>query len=75
MIFPFYRELHGIAEQIRIMNEINTRLVQHLATINPSLATVLVSEEADLSCRSHQSGDQDSQNRNSAGQGHLTRNR
>ena len=27
-----HREMYGIVEQIRIMNEINARLVQHLAT-------------------------------------------
>ena len=29
-----HREMHGIAEQIRIMNENNIRLIQHLAMNN-----------------------------------------
>ena len=29
------REMHSIAEQIRIMNENNARLIQHLTTNNP----------------------------------------
>ncbi|GFZ21574.1 hypothetical protein Acr_29g0007360 [Actinidia rufa] len=48
-----HREMHGIAEQIRIMNEINAHLVQHLATNNPPLATAPVLEEADRSPHSH----------------------
>ena len=32
-----YREMHGIAEQIRIMNENNALLIQHLTTNNPHL--------------------------------------
>ncbi|GFY85817.1 hypothetical protein Acr_04g0005550 [Actinidia rufa] len=39
------REMHGIAEQIRVMNEINARLVQHLTTSNPPPPTANVSEE------------------------------
>ena len=47
-----HREMHGIAEQIRVMNEINVRLVQHLATNNPlPLAPIL--KEVDESHCSH----------------------
>ena len=56
-----HHEMHGIAEQIRIMNENNARLIQHLATNNPSSATALVQEEVDQSHCSHQSNDNESQ--------------
>ena len=48
-----HSEMHKIAEQIRIMNEINARLVQHIAINNLPLVTTHVHEEADqsrLSC-------------------------
>ena len=48
-----HHEMHGITEQIRIMNEINARLIQHLATNNPTSPIALVPEEADRSHRSH----------------------
>ncbi|GFZ21661.1 hypothetical protein Acr_29g0008230 [Actinidia rufa] len=44
-----HREMHGIIEQIRIMNEINARLIQHLATNNPPSPIAPVPEEADRS--------------------------
>ncbi|GFY95388.1 root hair defective 3 GTP-binding protein [Actinidia rufa] len=66
-------EMHGIFEQIRIMNEINSHLMQHLAINNPPPATAPLPEDADRSHRSFQSGDQDLQNCHSAGQGHSTR--
>ena len=53
-------EMHVVAEQIRVMNEINVRLVQHLVINNLPLATAPVLEEADRSHLSHRSGDQDS---------------
>ncbi|GFZ18658.1 hypothetical protein Acr_27g0003970 [Actinidia rufa] len=34
-----HREMHGIAEQIRIMNENNARLIQHLSMNNPPPAS------------------------------------
>ena len=34
-----HSEMHDIVEQIRILNELNARQVQHLATNNPTLAT------------------------------------
>ena len=37
-----HREMHGIAEQIRIMNENNARLIQHLTTNNPPPLTAHV---------------------------------
>ena len=46
-------DMHGIAKQIRIMNEINARLVQPFATNNPPPATTLVSEDTDRSRLSH----------------------
>ena len=53
-----HHEMHGIAEQIRIMNEINARVVQHLATNNPPPLAVPVPEETNRSRRSHRAGDQ-----------------
>ena len=38
-----YHEMHDIAEHIRIMNELNARLVQHLAANNPTPITVSLS--------------------------------
>ncbi|GFS30899.1 hypothetical protein Acr_00g0014650 [Actinidia rufa] len=58
-----HREMHGIAKQIRIMNEINAHLVEHLATNNPPPPIALVSEDANRSRRSYRFGDQDSQRR------------
>ena len=55
-----HREKHGIAEQIRIMNELNARLVQHLTTNNSPPTNAPVPEDANRSCHSHQSGDRDS---------------
>ncbi|GFY84520.1 hypothetical protein Acr_03g0012940 [Actinidia rufa] len=66
-------EMHGIAEQIRIMNEINARLVQHLATNNPPPVTTPIPEDADRSRRTHQSGNHDSLNHQSASQGRSAR--
>ncbi|GFZ01097.1 hypothetical protein Acr_14g0007320 [Actinidia rufa] len=63
-----HHEMHGIAKQIKIMNEINALPVQYLATNNPPLATAPILEEANRSCRSHRSGDQDSQNCHGAGE-------
>ncbi|GFY84995.1 hypothetical protein Acr_03g0017690 [Actinidia rufa] len=48
-----------IAEQIRIMNENNALLIQHLATNNPlPLAATLAPKEVNRSHHSHRSGDQ-----------------
>ena len=52
-----HREMHGIAEQIRIMNEINARLVQHLAINNLPSATAPVPDEVDRSRCSYRSSD------------------
>ena len=70
-----HRKMHGIAEQFKIMNEINAHLVQHLATANPPLATALISEDANRSCHSHRSRDQESQNCYNVDQGHSIRSR
>ena len=53
-------EMHDIVKQIRIMNELNARLVQHLTTNNPALATAPIPEDANQSCNSHRSSDYDS---------------
>ena len=42
-----HREMHEIAEQIRIMNEINAHLVQHLTTNNLPPTTTPVPKEVD----------------------------
>ncbi|GFY94104.1 hypothetical protein Acr_09g0005500 [Actinidia rufa] len=55
-------EMHGIAEQIKIMNEINFSLVKHLATNNPPPPIAPIPKDAD---RSRRSGDQDSHSRHS----------
>ena len=68
-----HHEMHVIAEKIIIMNEINTRLIQHLAINNPLPATAPVLENADRSRHSHRSSDQDLQNLHNAGQWHSTR--
>ncbi|GFS34947.1 hypothetical protein Acr_00g0036930 [Actinidia rufa] len=68
-----HREMHGIADKIRIMNEINARLVQHLTMNNPPPLAAPVLEEADRSRRSHRAGDQDSQSRHSTGQIHSSK--
>ena len=56
-----YREMHVIAEQIRMLNEINARILQHLATNNSPTATTHIIKEVDRSRHSHRSSDQDSQ--------------
>ena len=55
-----HNEMNGIAEQIRIMNELNAQLVQHLAMNNSALTTAPVPKDANRSCHSHRSGDRDS---------------
>ena len=52
--------MHRIAEQIRIMNEPNAGLIQHLATNNspPPAAPV---KEVSRSCRPRRLGDRESQ--------------
>ncbi|GFS45221.1 hypothetical protein Acr_00g0094950 [Actinidia rufa] len=68
-----HREMHGIVEQIRIINKINAHLVRHLATNNPHPSTAPVPKDADRSRHAHRSGNQDSYNSHSASQGHSTR--
>ena len=70
-----HREMHSIAEHIKIMNELNARLVKHHAKNNPPPPTAPVPEDTDRSRRSHRLGDQDSHNRHSVGRGHLARSR
>ncbi|GFZ14728.1 hypothetical protein Acr_24g0009180 [Actinidia rufa] len=66
-------EMHGITEQIRVMNEINARLVQHLATSNPPPPVANILEEIDRSCRFHRTGDHDSHSHYSVSQRNLAR--
>ena len=60
-----HREIHGMAEQMRIMNENNACLIQHLVASNPlppAAPPVLDMQQ------SHWSGDDDSLNNYSIGQ-------
>ena len=41
-----HHDMHDIVEKIRIMNEINAQLMQHLATNNSAPATFPVFEDA-----------------------------
>ena len=50
-------EMHGIAEQIRIMNKLNARLVHHL-THTPAPTTIPVLKGSNWSHNSYRSGDQ-----------------
>ncbi|GFS38239.1 hypothetical protein Acr_00g0056410 [Actinidia rufa] len=59
----FPREMHGITEQIKIINENNALLIQHLATNNPLPLAVPIPLEVERSCCSHRSGDRESQSR------------
>ncbi|GFY94070.1 hypothetical protein Acr_09g0005160 [Actinidia rufa] len=53
-----HREMHGIAEQIRITNENNALLIQHLTTNNPPPPTIApIQEELDRSRHSCRSDD------------------
>ncbi|GFZ06564.1 hypothetical protein Acr_18g0007340 [Actinidia rufa] len=70
-----HHEMHGIVEQIKIMNKINARLVQYLATNNPHPFTAPILKDVDRSRHSHRSGDQDSQNHHSTDQENSTRRR
>ncbi|GFZ07040.1 hypothetical protein Acr_18g0012100 [Actinidia rufa] len=47
-----HHEMHGIVEQIKIMNKINARLVRHLATNNLPPPTTLAPEAAEWQARS-----------------------
>ncbi|GFS40364.1 hypothetical protein Acr_00g0068130 [Actinidia rufa] len=64
-----------LAHRSEVMNEINARLIQHLAITNPPPPITPVIEEVDRSHRSHRAGDQDSKSRHSTGWGHSTRSR
>ncbi|GFY97739.1 hypothetical protein Acr_12g0002800 [Actinidia rufa] len=68
-------EMHGIVEQIRIMNENNTRLIKHLTTNNPPpLAVPPIPKEVDQSRRSHRFRDHESQSCHSTSQAQSSRN-
>ena len=59
--------MHGIAKEIRIMNENNAHLIQHLTTNNPPPPVVPILEEVGRSHCPHQSGDCESQSQQSTG--------
>ena len=59
--------MHGITEQIRIMNENNACLIQHLAPNNPPPHAVLVLEVSQ-SRRPRRSRDREYQSHQSTGQ-------
>ena len=65
--------MHGIAEQIRVMNQINTHLVQYLAITNPPPTTTTVPEVVDWSRPSRRSSNHDSQSRKSIDQAYSTK--
>ncbi|GFS43540.1 hypothetical protein Acr_00g0085640 [Actinidia rufa] len=50
-----HREMHGIVEQIKIMNENNACLIQHLSINNMPPTTTPIQKEANRSCLSHKS--------------------
>ncbi|GFY82417.1 hypothetical protein Acr_02g0006570 [Actinidia rufa] len=56
-----HREIHGMVEQMRIMNENNARLIQHLTANNPSTLAPPTPH-----C-SHHSGDNESQSHHNTG--------
>ena len=56
-----HREMHSIAEEIRIMNENNARLIEHLAINNLLPPVVAPVPEAKGSRRSRRLGDDKSQ--------------
>ncbi|PSS11755.1 Matrix metalloproteinase-15 like [Actinidia chinensis var. chinensis] len=58
----FHREIHGMAEQIRVMNENNARLIQLLATTNPPPPAAPFIPDIERSHCSRHSGDNHSQN-------------
>ena len=55
-----HREMHGIAEQIRIMNENNVCLIQPLTTNNPSPPPAVPILEVQQSYRSQRSSNKES---------------
>ena len=67
-----HREMHGIVEQISVMNEISTRLIHHLNTNNPPPTTPIL-EEVDRSCHSRRYINHDSQICQSTRQAYSTR--
>ncbi|GFS37266.1 hypothetical protein Acr_00g0051020 [Actinidia rufa] len=52
-----YHEIHGMAKQIRMMNENNARLIQLLATANPPSSAAPPIPDIERSHRSRRSGD------------------
>ena len=66
-------EMHGIVEKIRIMNENNACLIQHLSTNKPPLPTAPI-PEVSRSLHPHQLGDRESQSHQSTGRACSTRN-
>ena len=66
-------KMHWIVEQIRIMNENNACLIQHLSTNKPPLPTAPI-PEVSRSLHPHQLGDRESQSHQSTGRACSTRN-
>ncbi|GFS41537.1 hypothetical protein Acr_00g0074980 [Actinidia rufa] len=69
-----HRDIHSMAEQMRVMNENNTRLIQLLAMTNPPLLAAPPIPDIERSHRPHHSGDNHSQN-HSTGQERKGRHR
>ncbi|PSS28993.1 Kinesin-1 heavy chain like [Actinidia chinensis var. chinensis] len=57
-----HHEIHGMAEQMRVMNENNAHLIKLLAVANPPPPAASPVPEIERSHRSHHSGDDHSQN-------------
>ncbi|GFY86473.1 hypothetical protein Acr_05g0001120 [Actinidia rufa] len=62
-----HREMHDIAEQIRIMSENNACLIRHLTTNNPPPPPTVPILKAKRSRRSQRSSDDESQSHQSTG--------
>ncbi|PSS08067.1 Retrotransposon gag domain protein [Actinidia chinensis var. chinensis] len=69
-----HREIHGMAEQMRVINENNARLVQLLAAANPPPPAAPPIPDIERSHHSHCSGDDHSRNY-STGRGRRGRHR
>ncbi|GFZ08820.1 hypothetical protein Acr_20g0006280 [Actinidia rufa] len=62
-----HRKIHSMAEQMRIMNENNARLTQHLTTNNPPPPLATLIPEVQQSRRSQRTGDNEFQSHRSTG--------
>ncbi|GFS44258.1 hypothetical protein Acr_00g0089400 [Actinidia rufa] len=68
-----HHEIHGMAEQMRIMNENNGRLMQLLATANPPLPATPLVPDVEPSRHSNRSGNQSSKTPTRSGRGRSPR--